>query len=612
MAEDLVPLTTHLSVFTGDINVGLLVHEQAVLLVDFGAGTVLEALAARGLTEVDRVLLTHYHRDQVGPLASTAGVQVAAPEAEQDLLERPEAYWSDPATRWHGYNRLARRLVPTQPVPLAQRVRPGDRFAWGPAEITVLGTPGHTDGSVSYQLDVDGRRVIFTGDLIAGPGQIWELYSLQRGGAPLRRGGTLDDYHGYLGAARDVGASLAAVRAAGAQVLVPSHGVLMPDPEAALEALAEQLRDCAERYAAISALRYYYPETITVGAGAMPFGALCDPPDFVKEFGTTRVLVSEEGPAFVLDCGSAGAVEALRGLVAEGAISGVEGLWITHYHDDHVDACDEFLQAFPCDVYADAAVADVIEHPAAYRLPCLSPVVVPVSHRTGDGERWPWHEFTLTAYHFPGQTLHHGGLLVEGRGRRLFFVGDSFNPAGLDDYCLMNRNPLGAGIGYDRCLRLLRELQPDGLINQHISTGFAFTPEQYEYMLASLSERMRAYADVLPWPHPNFGLDPDWARCHPYEQTAPPGARVEGVLRVTNHGTEAAPVTAWPTLPSGWPAGPSKPVTEVIAAKGEGELHFALEIPREAPAGIAVVPFSVLLAGRQLRGLTEALIRVAP
>jgi glyoxylase-like metal-dependent hydrolase (beta-lactamase superfamily II) len=122
----------------------------------------------------------------------------------------------------------------------------------------------------------------------------------------------------------------------------------------------------------------------------MPFGELCDPPDFVKEFGTTRVLVSADGPAFVLDCGATGAVAALRALLAQGAISGVEGLWITHYHDDHVDACEEFLRAFPCDVHADPAVADVIERPAAYRLPCLSPVVVPVSHRTGDGERWRW------------------------------------------------------------------------------------------------------------------------------------------------------------------------------------------------------------------------------
>jgi glyoxylase-like metal-dependent hydrolase (beta-lactamase superfamily II) len=614
MAEGIVPLTARLSVFTGGINVGILVQGRTVLLVDFGGGGVLRALAALGLAEVERVLLTHYHRDQIGPLACTsaAHASLAAPEAERHLIEQPEAYWHDPGNRWHGYTGLARRLVPTRPMRVAEGYWPGDRFSWGAAEITVLSTPGHTDGSVSYQVDVDGRRVIFSGDLIAGPGQIWDLHSLQRGGVPLASGGALLDYHGFMGAAGDVLASLTALRSADADILVPSHGVIMHDPAAALDALAGRLRDCYQRYAAISSLRHHHPEAITAGEGAMPFGQLCDSPDFVREIGTTRVLLSEEGPAFVLDCGTTEAVGALKTLLAEGGTSGVEGLWITHYHDDHVNACDEFLRVFPCEVHADPSVADVIERPSAYHLPCLSPTVVPVSHRTRDGERWRWREFTLTAFHFPGQTLHHGGLLVEGHGRRLFFVGDSFSPAGIDDYCPTNRNPLGPGVGFDRCLHLLRELRPDCLINQHISVGFAFTGDQYEYMLANLSERERVYGAVLPWEHPNFGLDPDWARCYPYEQTARRGERVAVGLRVTNHARQAAAVIARPVLPPAWRASQPCSTTEVIAARSDGELRFIIDLPQEAPSGLSVLPFSVTLAGRELGYLTEALIDVAP
>ena len=51
---------------------------------------------------------------------------------------------------------------------------------------------------------------------------------------------------------------------------------------------------------------------------------------------------------------------------------------------------------------------------ADYSTFSISPSVAPVDHRTGDAESWRWHEFTLTAYHFGGQTLYHGGLLVEG------------------------------------------------------------------------------------------------------------------------------------------------------------------------------------------------------
>ena len=80
-------------------------------------------------------------------------------------------------------------------------------------------------------------------------------------------------------------------------------------------------------------------------------------------------------------------------------------------------------------------MAEVIADPLAWRLPCISPSVARVDRATQDGESWTWHEFKLTAYHFPGQTLYHAGLLVEGQGLRMLFVGDSFTMAGIDDYC---------------------------------------------------------------------------------------------------------------------------------------------------------------------------------
>ena len=69
----------------------------------------------------------------------------------------------------------------------------GAQIAWGSAVLTVLETPGHTDGSVTYLIDVDGKRFAFTGDLIYDEGQLWELYSLQKGQQT-------SDYHGFLGA----------------------------------------------------------------------------------------------------------------------------------------------------------------------------------------------------------------------------------------------------------------------------------------------------------------------------------------------------------------------------------------------------------------------------
>ena len=158
-------------------------------------------------------------------------------------------------------------------------------------------------------------------------------------------------------------------------------------------------------------------------------------PDCLRHFGTTWVLLSKDKAAFVMDCGGADVIKRIQALVAKGEIRSVEGLWVTHYHDDHVDAIPAFQKTFDCPCITDRHVAEVISDPMAWRLPCISPSKARVDRATKDGESWQWHEFRLTAYHFPGQTLYHSGLFVESGDLRMLFAGDSFTMAGIDDYC---------------------------------------------------------------------------------------------------------------------------------------------------------------------------------
>ena len=105
----------------------------------------------------------------------------------------------------------------------------------------------------------------------------------------------------------------------------------------------------------------------------------------------------------------------------------------------------------------------------------------------------------MTAYYFPGQTYYHGGLLVEGYGIRMFFAGDSFTMAGIDDYCSGNRNLLGADVGYEKCLRLIQELKPTHIFNCHVDPAFDFTDDEIACMLDTLAEREKCYTALFPW-----------------------------------------------------------------------------------------------------------------
>lgn len=625
-AEELSPvlsLSEHLAVYRGPINVGILRDGRRAVLFDCGDGSVLESLGALGIDTVDSVCFTHHHRDQACGAARLAsgGTKLVVPAAERDWFANVESFWTQPPSRWHVYNLHPHHLMLAESVPVARTCEPGQSWPWGPARITVLATPGHTDGSVSYLVEVDGRRVAFSGDAIYDRGRVWEIHSLQKGT-------TTTDYHGFLGAMPQLKESLARLVEAGPRQLIPSHGSVINDPRGAVEELCRRLDVCYDRYVAISALRHYFPPMFAAYEGRpghMPIRPMLDVPKFLRHIGTTWLVVSDDGAALAMDCGGKGVIDAVRKLQADGEINQVEGLWVTHYHDDHVDAIPDFLQAFPCPCYADARLAEMIAQPLAWRLPCISPSVVKVDRVTRDGESWTWREFTLTAWHFPGQTLYHGGLLVEGHGARMFFTGDSFTPAGIDDYCTSNRNWLGADVGFRRCLKLLQTLRPTHLFNCHVDRPWDFTPEQYARMDANLAEREALFGQLVPWDHANFGMDEPWIRGFPHEQRLRAGDRIEVQAVVTNHADAPRRAACRLNLPLAWQEAPAVPAATAhaagatadwpsaeIPAKTEHAIRLTAAVPPSAAPGRYVLPIDLLFGDRLLPQVAHAIVEVAP
>lgn len=619
--DGLLRLTDHLMVYQGPINVGILRDGSKALLIDCGDGSVVPVLGQLGLTAVDQLLFTHHHRDQAcGAYGlADAGARVGVPAAEQTHFDNVPAYWKDPKSRWHIYNQHPHHLMLAEPVRVDAALGDGQELAWGPARIRVINTPGHTDGSVSYLVEVDGQRVVFSGDAIYDAGQVWDLHSLQKGTVT-------SDYHGFLGARPQLAESLRRIKAAGPATLVPSHGRIMAQPAEAIDLLLKRLDACYDKYVATAALRHYFPKMFAEYAGRpdhMPIRPGKPVPDCLRHIGTTWVLVSKDKAAFVMDCGGEHVVKKIRELQAKGEIGKVEGLWVTHYHDDHVDAIPTFQKVFDCSCTTDRFVAEVIRDPMAWRLPCISPSKVRVDRATRDGDSWTWHEFQLTAYHLPGQTLYHSGLLVEGEGLRMLFVGDSFTMAGMDDYCMHNRVWLGPGVGFDRCIALIEQLRPTHLFNCHVKDAFDFTEAECRFMRANLAEREKLFTQIVPWDHANYGMDEPWARAHPYEQEADPGAEVRLDLVVTNHSAEPRIAACRPVLPRAWGARPRAgmgrtPRPDVTAGWGsveaapraDGRVPLRFRVPADAKPGRYVIPIDLLYGDRPLPEFTEAIVVV--
>ncbi len=612
-AETVVKLSDHLSVYCGPINIGIIRDGDKTLLIDCCEGGLAGSLADLGIKSVERIIFTHHHRDQAcgAHCLAAGGAKIGVPAAERDYFDKVQDYWNGSKSRWHLYNFRPHRLMLAEPLEVDETYTDGQVLEWGTAKITAIATPGHTDGSLSYVVEVDGRRVIFSGDVIHDAGRVWDIHSLQKGGKFGNN--KLRDYHGFLGARAELSGSLERIKKTGPDVLVPSHGVIITDPPAAIDLLLARLEECYDKYVAISALRHYFPwlfEKYAGRPGHMPIRPGKTPPPCLRHFYTTWMLISEDKAAFVMDCGKPTVIGDIQKLMKKGEITDVEGLWITHYHDDHVDAVPKFQETFDCPSYADVNVAPVLTNSLAWRLPCISPGVCRVDNVTTEGQSWQWREFRMTAYFLPGQTLYHGALLVEKDDMKMLFVGDSFTAAGIDDYCSYNRNWLGSGVEFDRCLTLVERIKPTHIFNCHVDDAFDFTAEEIQHMRTNLAEREKLFGQIVPWDHANYAMDDSWVRCFPYEQKTAPGKTVELDVVLTNHSKFSNPANCRAVLPSAWKTKPTAWSKATIAAKAEGKLPLSFTVPADAKPGRYVIPIDVRYGDRSLPQFTEAIVVV--
>ena len=205
----------------------------------------------------------------------------------------------------------------------------------------------------------------------------------------------------------------------------------------------------------------------------------------------------------------------------------------------------------------------------------------------------------------------HTGLLVEGRGKRLFLGGDSFSPYGIDDYCAGNRNFLGEGRGFNQAVDLLKYLQPDAVFNQHQEFGVCFQDEHYDYMKSILARREELYSQLLPWPHPNFGTDVWWVRAYPYELDALQGETCTVEVRFTNHSKTLGFTEVEPVLPVGWTWDRKKSDSQpYIQPLEDGAARFVISVPENTPRGQYVVPFRITWNRRYLGQIRHMLVQV--
>ena len=531
----------------------------------------------------DLVLFTHSRRDVVWagrPLVENGARSIVpAPEAEQ--FSRVEDFWTSFwDKRYHDYTQQSTRIIAT-PLRVDRAVREGAEVPWQDLKVHVLDTPGYTRGAVSYFVEVDGRKYGFVGDLIYGDGRLLDLYSLQDEVPQAKIGG----YHGYAGRIGELIASLRKVAAQKADILVPAHGPVIREPAAAIDRLIERLQAAYENYLSISAGHWYFKERYDILAARalgsadhvpwMPYARTIEkqPPDWIVPIQNSRLILARDRSGFLIDCGSRGIIDEIRKLKDQGRLTRLDGLFITHYHDDHTDKVNELLQEFHCPVYATPIQEDVLQRPGAYRLPCETTNAIDRLEVVADGQRKVWKEFTLTFYDFPGQTIYHDAMLVErDTGEKVFFIGDSFTP--FRPGRLLPAEPQFPRRGH-RVLLLPRSSDqqdpardsPDQRARRRAVSLRRRPVAAHERELCPAPGLLR---DLFPWDDADFGIDEQWARIYPYGQEVQPERWTPLAVKLLNHSKTSNTFVVTMNAPAGFEIEPHQASVTAAAGTGSG------------------------------------------
>jgi glyoxylase-like metal-dependent hydrolase (beta-lactamase superfamily II) len=572
-------------------NVWVIRRGREAVCIDFGSGAVLDQLDELGVDRITDVLVTHFHRDGVDglPRAAEAGIRIWVPPAEQDFFTNAREVWAR-ARPENDYDLLQTRFAPVEPVEIAGVVSEYRTRAYGPVEVFTLPTPGHTPGSVTYLVDVGGRTVAFTGDLLYAPGQVWSLAATQW------------TYSGVEGQAASI-LSLGVLARRAPDVLLPAHGEPMEDPA---PALAETQRPLTE----LMELRREDVEQWDLERW------LDDPWEVITphllrsrtSFATSYAVLSDSGAALVIDWGyglwtgypSGGerwtcrpVLEPIDALKRNHGVRRVEAVVTTHYHDDHVAGANLLRDVEGTEVWAPENVAPILERPPHYDLPCLWFDPIPVDRVLPFGEPIPWHEHELTVHPLPGHTHYAAAIEFELDGRRILATGDQqTNPE--DGRSILNyqyRNRFSTD-DFVKSAELYERLRPDLLLTGHWGVH-ELTDDRLAQLSADGRRTAELHRQVLPFGEPE-GFP---ARLTPYRSTVRAGDDVELTVEVRNPFDRGERAVVRLALPEGWQSEPEHHEL-TMSPRGEGRATFRVtaagpphRLPIAADLTIGDMPF---------------------
>jgi glyoxylase-like metal-dependent hydrolase (beta-lactamase superfamily II) len=261
-------------------------------------------------------------------------------------------------------------------------------------------------------------------------------------------------------------------------------------------------------------------------------------------------------------------------------------------------------------IWAPAAVAEILAAPMAEDLPCTWYDPVPVDRRLRFGETFRWHEYEITVHHLPGHTQDAAAYEFEVDGIRVLATHDqqlgtgaSNGPREVLNYQYRNRFRLG---DFQASAALYQRVAPQLMIFGH--WPHRWVTDQYLDLLADEGdEHVQIHRDLLPLDEFEIGPDGVMARIAPYYSRAETGSVVRLLVTVNNPQRAVRKATIRLVLPVGWAAVPD---VAAISMPPLGREQIEVDLTVGKPQRRARIAADVSIGGLHLGQHAAAVVDV--
>jgi len=620
---ELTRISEHLVRFTDTCNVYLITDGEEALAIDAGSGAIVDHLPALGIRRIDCVLHTHHHRDQCWgtPRLRAQGASVFVPEYERHLFEDAETFWQTRRV-FDNYNDRNTFFTIGENIPVDGVLEDYETFTWRGYRFFVLPAKGHTFGSSALLVEVDGRLVAFTGDLMGAGGKLYQLHAVEY---------TYGSMEGVIFTLQSIRALAKREPAA----CYPSHGDPITGVRADAERLERRLMDLVKLGRGMRvAGRLSIPESIFLPepkfiplSRHLLWGGVWTCSNFY-------VILSQSGKALFVDYGHAywphmhigpdhEGQESMRfvehhldELREDYGVTSFDLVVPTHIHDDHTCGIPFLQRHHGTKCWALTEVGQVLADPAAWAsTPCTFPKPIRIDRWLSDGERFTWEEYELEIYHAPGQTEFHSVYATMIDGRKVAFTGDNYFVDEVEEGGKVELRPFQTTVlrnsfqlpMHRRCAEVMRRIQPELICPGHRDV-LPCSKRELDTYCDFIARKERIFRELVDEPA-DQAIDLFWSRLLPYYAVLGPGESIEYRLLLRNNLGRRATYSARLLPPRQWQTSPEMQSIE-LEPEQRGELKLAAVAPSQPQTGRQLVTAEVAIDGDSQGPISEALVQV--